>query len=70
MLFIGMCIEENHFCSLDYFCKNHNKLCCVACISKIKEKGNGQHVDCDICFFEDIKDKKKNILKENLKFLN
>ena len=66
--FIGMYIEENHFNNLDYFCKNHNRLCCAACISKIK--GKGKHADCDICFIEDIKDKKKNLLKENLKILN
>ena len=53
----------------DYFCKNHNVLCCAACISKIKGKGNGQHADCEICFIEDIKDTKKNKLKDNIKLL-
>ena len=68
-IFTGICKEENHLNSLDYFCKNHNVLCCAACISKIKGKGNGQHADCDICFIENIKDTKKNKLKDNIKLL-
>ena len=68
-IFTGICKEENHLNSLDYFCKNHNVLCCAACISKIKGKGNGQHADCEICFIEDIKDTKKNKLKDNIKLL-
>ena len=44
-------------------------LCCAACISKIKGKGNGQHADCDICFIENIKDEKKDKLKNNIKIL-
>ena len=51
--------EFNHNDKLLYFCKTHNKLCCVACIAKIKGKGNGQHSECNICFIEDIKDEKK-----------
>ena len=35
-IFTGICKEENHLNLLDYFCKTHNKLCCAACISKIK----------------------------------
>ena len=54
-IFTGFCKEENHFDKLSYFCKTHNQLCCAACISKIKGKGNGQHTDCDIVFIEDIK---------------
>ncbi len=57
------CNEQNHFNQLDYFCKNHNKLCCISCISKIKGRGNGQHSECDICFIEEINSKKKNKLK-------
>ena len=68
-IFTGICKEENHLNSLDYFCKNHNVLCCAACISKIKGKGNGQHADCDICFIENIKEVKKNKLKDNIKLL-
>ncbi len=67
--FSFICKEENHFAELNYFCKNHNTLCCSACICKIKGKGNGQHTDCDVCFIEDIKDIKKNKLKENIQLL-
>ena len=68
-IFTGICKEENHLNTLDYFCKNHNTLCCAACISKIKGNGNGQHADCEICFIENIKDTKKNKLKNNIKLL-
>ena len=68
-VFIGICKEKSHFNEIEYFCKTHNQLCCVACISKIKGKGNGQHTDCDICFLEDIKDEKKNKLHENIIYL-
>ena len=52
-----------------YFCKTHNKLCCAACLSKIKRKGDGQHFDCDVCSIEEIKEEKKNKLNENIKYL-
>ena len=68
-IFTGICKEEDHKKELYYYCKTHNVLCCVACISKIKGKGNGQHSDCEICFIEDIKNEKKNILNENIKNL-
>ena len=68
-LFIGFCKEENHMEKLEYYCKNHNILCCGLCITKIKGKNKGQHKDCDICFIEDIKDDKKNKLKTNFKQL-
>ena len=32
----------------------------------IKSKGNGQHKDCKVCSIEDIKEKKKTKLKENI----
>ena len=41
----------------------------LCCITKIKEKGYGQHFDCDICLIENIKEEKKNKLKENIKIL-
>ena len=64
------CDEENHQNNkLNYFCKNHNKLCCAACIAKIQGKGDGQHKDCDVCIIEDIKDEKKNKIKDNIKLL-
>ena len=68
-IFTGFCNEENHFEKLDYFCRNHNKLCCASCIVKFKNKGKGQHTDCDICILEDIKDEKNNKLQENIKIL-
>ena len=68
-IFTGLCKEENHFLQLDYFCKNHNLLCCAACLSKIKTKGNGQHTDCDVCDIKDIINEKKDKLKENIKYL-
>ena len=68
-IFTGFCKEKNHIDELNYFCKSHNKLCCVACIAKIKGEGNGQHTDCNICFLKEIKDEKKNKLKENMKCL-
>ncbi len=54
---------------LEFFCKSHNKLCCLACISKIKIKNYGMHKDCNICPIEKIKDEKRNKLKENIKIL-
>ena len=68
-IFTGFCKEENHYDELKYFCKTHNKLCCVACIAKLKGEGNGQHTDCNICFIKDIKEEKKNKLNENIKIL-
>ena len=68
-IFTGFCKEINHFDKLEFYCKNHNKLCCTACISKIKREGKGQHTDCDVCNIEDIKEEKKNKLKENIKIL-
>ena len=60
-IFTGFCQEINHFEKLEYYCKNHNKLCCASCAVKIKGKGKGQHKDCDIIFIEDIKEEKKII---------
>ena len=58
-IFTGLCKEQNHSIELEYFCKTHNVLCCAKCISKIKQKGNGQHTECDICFIRLWKWKKK-----------
>ena len=68
-IFNGSCKVKNHFQKLEYFCKNHNQLCCAACIAKIKNDLNGQHTDCNVCIIQDIKQEKKNKLKENLKYL-
>ena len=68
-IFIDVCKEKNHINKFEFYCKTHNTLCCVGCISKIEAKGYGQHKDCDICIIEDIKEEKKNKLKENIKYL-
>ena len=68
-IFIDICKEKNHPLKLEFYCKNHNQLCCVACIAKLEKKGYGQHKDCDVCIIEDIKEEKKNKLKDNIKYL-
>ena len=68
-IFTGFCKEKNHNDELKYFCKSHNKLCCGACTIKLKEEGDGQHSDCNICLIKDIKEEKKNKLEENIKIL-
>ena len=68
-LFTGFCQEKNHLIKLEYYCKTHNVLCCAACLCKVNEIGDGQHKDCDVCIIQNIKDEKKNKLKENIKFL-
>ena len=42
-LFTGFCKEDNHNEKLEYYCNDHNKLCCVSCICKLKGKGKGSH---------------------------
>ena len=68
-LFIDICKKNGHEKKLEFFCKMHNELCCVGCISKLNEKGYGQHKDCDVCSIENIKEEKKKILNENIKYL-
>ena len=63
------CNEKEHNQKLEFFCKNHNKLCCVSCLCKIKGGKYGQHTDCDICYIKDIKEEKKSNLKKNMKLL-
>ena len=67
--FTGFCKIEEHNCRLVFFCKNHNELCCAACISKIKKGEIGKHKDCDVCLIEDIKEEKIKNLKDNIKYL-
>ena len=67
--FIDICQEKNHSNKLEFYCRNHNKLCCVACIANIEVNGYGKHKDCKICTLENIKEEKKNKLKENIKYL-
>ena len=68
-IFTGYCQEKNHPNKLEYYCKNHNQLCCAACIAKLTKKGDGQHKDCEVCYIEDIKDEKKKKLIENIQYL-
>ena len=68
-LFTGFCKEKNHKNELNYFCKDHNILCCVACVGKIKTRGNGNHSDCNVCDINDILDEKKKNLSNNIKNL-
>ena len=68
-IFTGLCKEKKHSNELIYYCKNHNQLCCAACLSKIKDNEYGQHKDCDVCNIKDIKNKMKNDLNKNIKFL-
>ena len=68
-IFTGFCKEKNHSAKLNYYCKNHNQLCCSACIAKLNKIGDGQHKDCDVCIIQEIKEEKKNKLKENIKRL-
>ena len=67
--YTGICKEKNHSMKLDYFCKNHNQLCCAACLCKIKGKGSGRHTNCEVCFIKKAKKKKKNTLNQNIKYL-
>ena len=68
-IFTGYCKQENHLEKLEYFCKTHNQLCCASCIAKIKKNGKGEHIDCDVCIIKDIKEEKKNKLKNNINLL-
>ena len=68
-IFTGICKIENHSNDLEYFCKDHNQLCCASCITKIKGNNNGQHTDCNVCYIEEIKDEKKNKLNKNIQDL-
>ena len=67
--FTGLCKEKNHNIKLQFYCRTHNQLCCAACLSKIKIEGNGQHTDCEVCYYKEIEKEKKNKLKENMIYL-
>ena len=64
--FTGLCKMKDHQNKLIYFCKEHNQLCCVSCIPKIKGEGNGQHSDCNICILKEIEEEKKKALNDNI----
>ena len=68
-IFISLCKEKGHNQKLEYFCKNHNKLCCSSCLCKIKDKLNGQHNNCDVYQIDSIIEEKKSKVEENIKLL-
>lgn len=68
--FIDECNKENHDkIKLKFFCKKHNILCCAYCVSKINKFGFGEHYNCDFAHINEIKEEKRNKLKENIKTL-
>ena len=67
--FTGYCTKNNHNELLEFFCKTHNELCCVSCLCALKGKGKGEHSSCKVCYLEDIKEIKKNKLKDNINIL-
>jgi len=68
-IFTGLCKIDNHTAKLEFYCKDHNELCCAFCIAKIKKEGLGQHTDCKVCIIEDIFEEKKKNLENNIKNL-
>ena len=68
-IFIDLCKKNGHEKKLEFFCKEHNELCCALCITKLEYKEYGQHQNCSIFPIEDIKEEKKNKLKDNIKYL-
>ena len=68
-IFFDICKEEKHNNKFEFFCKTHNKLCCLACICKIKKEEYGQHANCDACLIKDIKEEKQKKLIENINYL-
>ena len=69
-IFNVYCQEEKHQCfKLEYFCKSHNKFCCSACIAKIKGDKKGEHIDCEVCNIEKMKEEKIQKVKENIELL-
>ena len=65
------CSQENHNkIPLNYYCQNHNELCCAFCLC-IKEENNlGNHNKCKIISINEIENIKKQNLNENVKILN
>ena len=68
-IFEDICKQENHNFKFEFFCRNHNILCCSSCICKIKNEKYGHHTDCDVCLITEIKDEKKDKLEQNIKLL-
>ena len=65
-IFIDLCKKNGHEKKLEFFCKEHNELCCALCITKLEYKEYGQHKNCNICPIEYILEEKKNKLEENI----
>ena len=68
-IFTEFCKEKGHNLKLEFYCKTHNELCCGACLCIIKDKGKGQHKECDVCIIEKILQDKKSKISENIKIL-
>ena len=64
--FTGLCKEQGHENKLEYFCEEHNQLCCDSCIVKLIKKGKGQHTQCNVFHLQDIKNSKKKELENNI----
>ena len=70
MIFTRFCkIKNHHQVELTYLYKDHNELCCICCINKIKTKDFGQHNNCNVCTIEEIINEKKKHLNKNIKTL-
>ena len=68
-IFTGFCKEKDHPNKLEFLCKNHNQLCCVACICPANDEKYGKHGKCSICKIDTIEEEKRSKLKENIKIL-
>ena len=68
-IFTGLCKEKTHSNKLEYYCYDHNQLCCVECLCMVKRKRKGQHKNCKVCLVKNIKNIKKNKLSVNIKYL-
>jgi hypothetical protein len=68
-LFTGLCNKKKHNIELQFYCKDHNELCCAACLCKIQGEEYGQHKDCTVMPISEIKEEKKKKLEENIKCL-
>ena len=68
-LFTGFCKEKQHNKELNYYCKNHNILCCAVCLCKIEDNGYGLHKNCEVCTLKEINEEKREKLKQNIKWL-
>ena len=68
-IFTGLCKEYGHKMKLEYFCYDHNILCCAACLCTIKDNTNGQHSKCNVSSIKEIKEEKKERLIKNIKSL-